>query len=387
MVISKEIELVESAGEHPNPIPKIKKLVVVAEPKVKAAGPLFAWLGFSIFPFIWSIPEALITSELATAYHGNRGYGSMMGSLKFLSGLINNAAYPVLIKDYLKTIIVFNFLETNKVSVELSWISYCWLDCGCYCYSFCGAIYCHDCHCNTKIKLSRLMSLGKYDLRNFRKNDWIGEVENPQLFYAGIIVCLEYLLSLSAAIRAIKLKQGDWKTGYFSDAGGMIGGTWLKIWVNIGSVVLLISSIWNGKSRVLPSVLTWRSKYFNTSWVGIVLSSAITFGLTFVEFENIVNAANFLYILGMLLDFSALNKPYKVPASVPFICILCLIPAGFVVLLMRFTKLLPIYISAGLTCLAICNYFLMNYLNSKGCIKFSNKDGDEHVVEKISMEQ
>nr|DAD30106.1 TPA_asm: hypothetical protein HUJ06_031574 [Nelumbo nucifera] len=87
------------------------------EPAVQAAGPLFAILGFMIFPLIWSIPEALITAELATTFPGNGGYviwanrafgpfwGSLMGSWKFLSGVINNAAYPVLCADYLKLVL------------------------------------------------------------------------------------------------------------------------------------------------------------------------------------------------------------------------------------------------------------------------------------------
>lgn len=38
------------------------------ERAVKSGGPLFAILGFIIFPLIWSIPEALVTAELGTAY-------------------------------------------------------------------------------------------------------------------------------------------------------------------------------------------------------------------------------------------------------------------------------------------------------------------------------
>ncbi|KAL5172163.1 putative polyamine transporter [Glycine soja] len=36
------------------------------EDTVHAAGPLLALLGFLIFPFIWSVPEALITAEMGT---------------------------------------------------------------------------------------------------------------------------------------------------------------------------------------------------------------------------------------------------------------------------------------------------------------------------------
>ena len=45
-----------------------------AEPAVQSAGPLFALLGFLIFPFIWAIPESLVTAELSTAMPGNGGF-------------------------------------------------------------------------------------------------------------------------------------------------------------------------------------------------------------------------------------------------------------------------------------------------------------------------
>ena len=41
---------------------------------VNAAGPLLCILGFILFPLIWSVPEALMTAELATAFPENSGY-------------------------------------------------------------------------------------------------------------------------------------------------------------------------------------------------------------------------------------------------------------------------------------------------------------------------
>src|SRR5450759_2528181 len=84
------------------------------EDSVKAGGPLFALLGFLVFPFVWSIPEALVTAELATTFPENGGYvvwisaafgpfwGFQEGWWKWLSGIIDNALYPVLFLDYLK---------------------------------------------------------------------------------------------------------------------------------------------------------------------------------------------------------------------------------------------------------------------------------------------
>ena len=41
---------------------------------VSAGGPLLAILGFLLLPIIWSVPEALITAELATTFPENSGY-------------------------------------------------------------------------------------------------------------------------------------------------------------------------------------------------------------------------------------------------------------------------------------------------------------------------
>jgi len=38
------------------------------EPSIRAGGNFFAILGFIIFPLIWSVPEALVTAELGSAF-------------------------------------------------------------------------------------------------------------------------------------------------------------------------------------------------------------------------------------------------------------------------------------------------------------------------------
>ena len=83
------------------------------EPTVQAARPLLGILGFLIFPFIWSVPKALITAKLSTAFPDNGEFviwadqafspflGSLMGTWEFFSGAVNVAAFPVLCMDYL----------------------------------------------------------------------------------------------------------------------------------------------------------------------------------------------------------------------------------------------------------------------------------------------
>ncbi|KAI3949019.1 hypothetical protein MKW98_021625 [Papaver atlanticum] len=478
MVMS-EIELDEIKVESPSSItkPSEKKLTLVPlifliffevsggpfgeEPAVKAAGPLFALLGFLIFPFIWSMPEALITAELATAYPGNGGFviwaseafgpfwGSMMGSLKFLSGSLNNAAYPVMMVDYLRDekILFFQSRPHRRLivciaTIALSFVNYMglsvvgWFAVGLGLVSLIPFIIMFF-MAIPRIKWSRIVSFGKNG-HNFRNNDWpkffntlfwnlnfwdnastlAGEVENPQkifpraLFSAGIMTCLGYLIPLIAITGALEFDQDSLIVGYLATAAGMIGGTWLMWWVKVGSILSsvglfeaqLSSSSFQTEGmanlRFLPDFFAWRAKKFNTPWAGILLSSAISFGITFLDFDNIISAANFLYGLGMLLEFSSfirlrlkhpdLFRPYKVPFGVPALCIMCLVPAAFVVyvmVIMVMDKHVVFYISAGLTVIAICNYFLMNYCKSKGCIKFSATENDEQTVKKVSSGQ
>jgi hypothetical protein len=47
---------------------------VRSQDAVIAGGPLLCVLGFIILPLIWSVPEALVTAELATAFPENSGY-------------------------------------------------------------------------------------------------------------------------------------------------------------------------------------------------------------------------------------------------------------------------------------------------------------------------
>lgn len=46
------------------------------EDAVGAGGPLLAILGFALLPLLWSVPEALVTAELATAFPEDAGYGA-----------------------------------------------------------------------------------------------------------------------------------------------------------------------------------------------------------------------------------------------------------------------------------------------------------------------
>ena len=84
---------------------------------VKAAGPLYALLGFALLPFIWSMPEALVCAELASAFPENSGYvvwveaafgpfaGFLEGLFSWISGVTDNTIYPVMLVAYMQQVV------------------------------------------------------------------------------------------------------------------------------------------------------------------------------------------------------------------------------------------------------------------------------------------
>lgn len=79
------------------------------EPSIRSAGNFYAVAGFIIFPFIWAIPEALVTAELGGAFRdpsagvawveeafGERTAG-MCGYLGWISGATDNVSFFIYI--------------------------------------------------------------------------------------------------------------------------------------------------------------------------------------------------------------------------------------------------------------------------------------------------
>ncbi|BFG33411.1 hypothetical protein CerSpe_196850 [Prunus speciosa] len=408
------------------------------EPAVQAAGPLFAILGFLIFPFIWSVPEALITAELSTTFPGNGGFviwaerafgpfwGSLMGTWKFLSGVINIAAFPVLCVDYMDKIIPAfgsgwpRYLAISVSTLFLSFINYTGLTIVGY-----AAVLLAIASLSPfilmcliaipKIHPHRWLSLGQKGVKKdwnlffntlfWNLNFWdnvstlAGEVENPQktfpvaLFVAVIFTCLAYLFPLFAVIGSVSVDQTRWGSGFHAEAAEIIAGKWLKYWILVGAALsgigLFEAQLSSSAYQVLgmadlgflPKFFAVRSKRFNTPWVGILISTMITLAVSYMTFTDIISSANFLYSLGMLLEFAsfiwlrrklpALKRPYRVPMKLPGLVVMCLIPSVFLIFVMAIATKTVYLISGVMTLGGIGWYFLMKFCKSKKLFKFS----------------
>ncbi|XP_030547623.1 probable polyamine transporter At3g13620 [Rhodamnia argentea] len=418
------------------------------ESAVGAAGPLFAILGFIAFPFVWSVPEALVTAELAAAFPGNGGYviwahrafgpfwGSLLGSWKFLCGVINLASYPALCMDYLKLMIsvfasgVPRYVAIFLFTSVLSFMNYTGLSIVGYTAVGLGVVSLSPFVVLTlfaipKIDPKRWISLGEvgvakdwtlfFNILFWNLNFWdsastlAGEVEDPQrtypkaLFSAGLLACLAYLVPLLAAIGAIPLDQEDWVDGYFADAGELIAGEWLKIWIEIGAVLSVVglfeaqlsSCVYQllgmADLAFLPRSFGFRSAWFNTPWVGILISTLIALAVSYLDFTELISTVNFLYSLGMLLEFAsflwlrkklpAVKRPFKVPMAMPGLVIMCLIPSCFLVYVMTVASKTVYILSAVMTIFAIFWYYFMKICKSKSWFQFHD------VGEKLDDEE
>ncbi|MCE0481868.1 hypothetical protein HAX54_039965 [Datura stramonium] len=368
------------------------------EDTVRAAGPLLALVGFLIFPIIWSIPESLITAELCTMFPENGGYvvwvsttlgpywGFQLGWVKWMSGVVDNALYPVLFLDYIKSavpalanglprtiailvlIIALTYLNYRGLTI-VGWVATALAIFTLLPFAIMGLI------ALPKLEPSRWFVV---DLENvqwglylntlfWNLNYWdsvsamAGEVENPgktlpkALFYALPLVVSGYFFPLLFGTGAVPLHRDLWSDGYFSDIAKIIGGVWLRLWVqgasavsNMGMFLAEMSGdsfqlLGMAERGMLPVFFAKRSRY-GTPLVGILFSASGVVLLSWLSFQEIVAAVNFLYCFGMIVEFIAFvklrikypaaSRPYRIPLGTVGSILICVPPTLFILVVM-----------------------------------------------------
>ncbi|KAK7280595.1 hypothetical protein RJT34_25660 [Clitoria ternatea] len=416
------------------------------EDTVRAAGPLLALFGFLVFPFIWSVPEALITAEMGTMFPENGGYvvwvssalgpywGFQLGWMKWLSGVIDNALYPVLFLDYLKSaipaleggfprliavlvlVLVLTYMNFRGLTI-VGWAAILLGVFSLLPFMVMGVI------AIPRIKPARwlIVDLDKVNWGLYLNtlfwnlNYWdsistlAGEVDNPgrtlprALFYAVLLVVFGYFFPLLVGTGAIPVNRELWSDGYFSEVARVIGGVWLRTWVqaasalsNMGMFVAEMSSdsfqlLGMAERGMLPEFFAKRSRY-GTPLVGILFSASGVVLLSWLSFQEIVAAENFLYCFGMLMElvafvklrmkFPSASRPYKVPVGKMGAILMCVPPALliFVVLALASFKVFILSISAVIIGLVLCP--CLKYMEQKRWFRFSvNPDlPDLHAI-------
>ncbi|XP_052150167.1 probable polyamine transporter At3g13620 isoform X4 [Oryza glaberrima] len=415
-----------------------------AEQAVSAAGPLFALLGFLAFPFAWGVPVSLVTAEIAAPLPGNGGFvvwadrafgplaGSLLGTWKYLSCVINLAAFPALVADYLGRVapavavpgsrartgtvlgmtVFLSFLNLGGLStvgwgaVALGFVSLA---------PFVLMTAMAAPRTRPRRWAARVHVKGKRDWRLFfntllwNLNYWdsastmAGEVERPErtfpraLAVAVVLIAVSYLLPLMAAVGATDAPPEAWENGYLADAAGIIGGRWLKYWTEAGAVLssvgLFEAQLSSGAFQLLgmaelgllPSVFARRGPGRSaTPWVAVAASAAVSVAVSFLGFDDVVATANLLYSLGALLEFAAflrlrareespssLKRPYRVPLPLPALAAMCLVPSAFLAYVVAVAGWRVSAVAAALTALGVGWHGAMRVCRSRKWLRFN----------------
>ncbi|KAL1354119.1 probable polyamine transporter At1g31830 isoform X2 [Arachis hypogaea] len=406
------------------------------EDTVHAAGPLLALLGFVVFPFIWSIPEALITAEMGTMFPENSGYvvwvstalgpfwGFQQGWMKWLSGVIDNALYPVLFLDYLKSGVpalgggLPRILATWGLTIVLTFLNYRGLTIVGYVAVFLGVFSLLPFVVMGFLAIPDLKP-SRWTVVNTKDVDWnlylntlfwnlnywdsistlSGEVQNPKktlpkaLFFALILVVLGYFFPLLIGTGAVPLNRELWTDGYFSDIAMILGGAWLRWWLqaaaamsNMGMFVAEMSSdsfqlLGMAERGMLPEFFSKRSRH-GTPLVGILFSASGVILLSWMSFQEIVAAENFLYCFGMILEFIAFillkikhpnaSRPYKVPGGAAGAILMCIPPTALICVVLYFSTLKVMVVSLIAVSIGLVLQPCIKYVEKKRWLKFSH---------------
>lgn len=404
------------------------------EDSVRAGGPLLAILGYLIFPLIWSIPEALVTAEMATMFPENSGYvgwisaafgpswGFQLGWWKWLSGVLGNCLYPVLFLDYLKSLVPIvgsglpRIMAILALTIALTYLNYRGLTVVGWAAACLGVFTLLPFCVMTILAIPRLkasrwleMDLQKVDWNVYLNilfwnlNYWdnistlAGEVENPKkiipksLFFAVILVVGTYLIPLLSVTGAIEVVRDNWNDGYFAEAAYILGGALFQCWIataaglsNMGLFEAEMSSnsfllLGMGETGLLPAVFAVRSRY-GTPLLGIMFSSAGVLLLSSLSFQDLVAAQNYLYCFGMFAELAAfvwlrikepgIERPYKVPLAIIGVIIFCLVPSLLLILVVSIASFKVMAVSIFAVLIGYVLWVSLVFVKNKKWVNF-----------------
>lgn len=416
------------------------------EDSVKAGGPLLALLGFIIFPIIWSIPEALVTAEMGTMFPENGGYvvwvssafgpfwGFQQGWMKWLSGVIDNALYPVLFLDYLKSAIpalgggLPRVIAVLLLTIALTYMNYRGLTIVGW-TAVCLGVFSLMPFCAMGLISIPKLEPARWLVVDMKNIDWnlylntlfwnlnywdsvstlAGEVENPKktfpkaLFWGMLLVVMGYFIPLLTTIGSVELDRSQWDDGYFADIAKILGGVWLRWWIeaasalsNMGMFEAEMSSdsfqlLGMAERGMLPEAFAIRSR-FGTPVLGILFSASGVLLLSWMSFQEIIAAENYLYCFGMFLEFAAfiwlriknptMPRPYKIPLGTVGVTLMCIPPSVLLCVVLAIASLKVMIVSITAVVIGFLFYPGLEYLKNKNWMRFSSSSSLPENIER-----
>jgi amino acid transporter len=334
------------------------------EDVIGSAGYSGAFLILLITPVIWSLPTALMVSELASAIPEEggfyvwvtRGLGKFWGFqevwLTLAGSVFEMALYPTLFVDYLGHFYPSFIAGYRGPVIGLAMIAACtwWNIRGArsvglgsafmsilllspfVALTICALLY----HSHPMTAVAGSISHASRDILGgilvamWNYMGWdntstiAGEVDRPHRLYpramwiSVTIVAVSYLIPVAAISRS-HMALASWSTGGWVDAGRIVGGPWLAAAIAFGGIIGAIGTfnalmlsftrlpMVMAEDGYLPKILARRHSRSGAPWVAIIFCAMAWAGCMFLGFERLVILDVLLTGLSVLLEFWALT--------------------------------------------------------------------------------
>jgi len=347
-----------------------------------------------ITPLLWSVPSALMVSELATAIPEEggfyvwvrRGLGPFMGYqeswLSLAGSIFEMALYPALFADYLGRFAPWLVTGDRGLLLGFGMIAICtaWNLAGIRAMGdgsvalniallapFAVLIVIAVSHgpstTAAPVPLRDADLLGGVLIAMWNYMGWdnlstiAGEVESPQrtytraMFGALALVVASYLLPVAAVARA-GLDPNAWTDGGWVDAARLVGGHALAATVALAGMLGAIGSfgalmlsftrlpVVMARDGYLPGIFA-RTNRAGAPWVAILVSAILWAGCYPLGFERNLILDVLLTGLSILLEFWALvalrirepglARPYRVPGGTLGVVLIGVPPLGLMI--------------------------------------------------------
>ena len=329
-------------------------------------------------PLLWSLPTALMVSELASAIPEEggfyiwvrRGMGNFWGYqeswLTLAGSVFEMALYPTLFVDYLGRFAPQLTAGHRGLAIELAMIATCaawnilgaravgdgslWLNALLFVpFLFLVIFTAIKPAANTPApRPEHIDLLGGLLVAMWNYMGWdnlstiADEVDTPQRIYPLAMFCSVILVTMSyvlpvAAVAHLHLDLNIWTAGGWVDAGRLIGGAWLAVAVSaagaigaLGTFAALMLSFTRlpavmANDGFLPQIFSRRSAKTGAPWVAIAACAAAWALCLPLGFVKILILDVLLTGLSILLEFAALiavrikepnlDRPYRVPGG------------------------------------------------------------------------
>lgn len=315
-----------------------------------------------VLPFLWSLPVALMTGELASAIPADggfyvwvrRGLGPFWGYqeawLSLAASIFDMAIYPAIFVSYFGKLFPALTMGPRAYLWSLLVVVFCCLwnlrgapavgegSIGLFCvllapfvvlvvlgfwrgWTMHPAVTWHQQQGEAALSTAILVALWNY-MGWDNATTVAGEVENPQRNYpramlvSAALVAVSYLLPL-AAVAAGGISVASFSTGSWTDAARTLGGPLLAWGVVLGGVIngfgmfnaLMLSytrlPLAMAEDGMLPRCFAWRNRG-GVPWVSVLACGVAWAGALNFSFERLISIDLILYGSSLMLEFVAL---------------------------------------------------------------------------------